>query len=250
MPMTATDRPQIDYAPGAADRTTRRVRLLAATVVLLVGCTFVAWKAGPRAWERVQLLYWQQRALTHLAPADLVVYDNKPELQSRAWKPEGGSRRLYDAEGAAYVCAGPWAHFYELCSSTGRQNEPTLFLHELTSPGGNRRLVAVEGSASSPPDSQPRECDIELRAVVFRPGSFYSPATELASSTRKVAIASDEPSRASGSLQVRVFAGQPDPSDPSHFTVRFEANDKRGTLDGWLLNDDTLRCEVRRELAR
>jgi hypothetical protein len=34
--------------------------------------------------------------------------------------------------------------------------------------------------------------------------------------------------------RVRVFAGQVDPDRSDHFTIGFEINGKRGTIDGWL----------------
>jgi hypothetical protein len=34
----------------------------------------------------------------------------------------------------------------------------------------------------------------------------------------------------------RIFAGQPDPNDESHFTINFERNGQRSTWDGWLID--------------
>jgi len=42
------------------------------------------------------------------------------------------------------------------------------------------------------------------------------------------------------------FAGQPDPTDDSHFTIRFELNGKPGIVDGWLKDDDTVAIETRK----
>ena len=44
---------------------------------------------------------------------------------------------------------------------------------------------------------------------------------------------------------VRLFAGQPDPLDGSHFTIRYETDLGPGTLYGWLLSDGHLWLEVR-----
>ena len=44
---------------------------------------------------------------------------------------------------------------------------------------------------------------------------------------------------------MRIFAGQPDALDPSHFTLEFEVGDKHDSLDAWLHSDDTLSISVR-----
>lgn len=38
--------------------------------------------------------------------------------------------------------------------------------------------------------------------------------------------------------QVRVYNGQPDPSDPSHFTIGYKVDGQRGTIDGRLADHD------------
>ena len=45
--------------------------------------------------------------------------------------------------------------------------------------------------------------------------------------------------------QLRLYAGQIDPNDESHFTIDCETPAGRGTIDGWLLADDTVKVEVR-----
>jgi len=47
------------------------------------------------------------------------------------------------------------------------------------------------------------------------------------------------PTVASGD-EWRWFAGQPDPADPSHFTLGYEVNEVPGTIDGWLCDDETV----------
>jgi hypothetical protein len=40
---------------------------------------------------------------------------------------------------------------------------------------------------------------------------------------------------------LRFYAGQADPKDPSHFTIDYDFDGQRGTIDGWLTDDDFLR---------
>lgn len=47
------------------------------------------------------------------------------------------------------------------------------------------------------------------------------------------------------SSRTRIYFGQPDPVDASHFTIGYDAGGVSGTIDGWLLPDDTVRLTVR-----
>ena len=40
--------------------------------------------------------------------------------------------------------------------------------------------------------------------------------------------------------KLRLFAGQPDPADGSHFTIAYELGGRPGTIDGFLRDDDTI----------
>jgi hypothetical protein len=42
-----------------------------------------------------------------------------------------------------------------------------------------------------------------------------------------------------------LYAGQADPADESHFTIDYATRAGRGTIDGWLLADDTVKLQVR-----
>ncbi|MFI5380631.1 MAG: hypothetical protein ACHRHE_15140 [Tepidisphaerales bacterium] len=46
-------------------------------------------------------------------------------------------------------------------------------------------------------------------------------------------------------LPMRVFAGQPDPLDESHFTFAYEYENQRGTIDAWLMDAQTVKFQVR-----
>ena len=50
--------------------------------------------------------------------------------------------------------------------------------------------------------------------------------------------------------KVRMFAGQPDPADPAHFTIRYELDDQPHVIDGWLRDDDTVLLAWRPQVAR
>jgi hypothetical protein len=51
-------------------------------------------------------------------------------------------------------------------------------------------------------------------------------------------------------IAVRLFAGQPDPNDSSHFTFEYEINGRRDIVDGWLEADDTVTLKCRNTLVK
>src|SRR4051812_23793610 len=118
--------PPLDYAPPLPWRRTRTARrIVLGTIVLTT--VLVAWRFAPRAWHQARLLYWQRQCMNHVAPSGQVVYSQKDSVA---------------------LVAPEWARFYELLSPPGGRPNATLFLHELHSPSGNRRLVEVECSQS------------------------------------------------------------------------------------------------------
>jgi hypothetical protein len=155
-----------------------------------------------------------------------------------------------------------------------------IFLHGLSSPGGNRRLVWVglSGSEFFTAENSPGNLHryrinptLEFVVVVFQPILTFDfvtqPPAEPVDRTRVwhmyVSIlrgtdpanwmhvkwpstsSATQGASHSGGLPLRLYAGQIDPHDPSHFTIDYVLPNQRGTIDGWLLDDDRLRFEPR-----
>lgn len=165
-------------------------------------------------------------------------------------------------------------------------DQHTVFLHELTSRGGNRRLVCVgvavgcnvfREQASPGHVTYCITLDLHFIAAVYTTtrmvnpedvrGPFVAPrdATDrwcVWFDRMKVRPTSD-PSRSVhvrcvpaakedanalpvfGCKPLRLYAGQVDPRDKSHFTIDYVFGTRRGILDGWLLDDERLRFEPR-----
>jgi hypothetical protein len=112
------------------------------------------------------------------------------------------------------------------------QSVGTAFLHERASPDGGRRLVAVDlfgGGAGG---------SISLLATVIEPAAGAGAiATITRGDGQTIALAPGD--------KLRVFAGQPDPNDASHFTIDYDLNGVRHTLDGWVVDDSEIKIESR-----
>jgi len=206
---------------------------------LLLGGVFLIALAlyfrGPEVWRRVQLVYGQQQCLDHSLPADQSVYEERPEAAR-----ELVNRLQYRSTpaGAAYFFDEDWAQFNALLAPPGIAPNATLYLHRRQTPDGRSRLVAVElltvrsiGAA--------RALDFSVR--VIEPGFLALPkdlSTGSGLVLGRVIV--------SANSSLRLFAGQSDPDNPSHFTIEYQEDDARHrTVDGWLRDDDTVALEPR-----
>jgi hypothetical protein len=242
MPMTVKDRLQIGYEPPPAPLRRRRIRSLVTFIALLAVVGPSAWIGGPRAWNRVVLLCYQGRATQYSAPADQVVFADDPREVTQLLRTTDYQRFDGTCESGAMRVAGCWEELYHLCSPPGRRPSATLFLHARRTGTKAPRLVVVELIDTVPGIHSPGWLDVEavLSLNVLKQGSaLFNPEQVTQSLTR---IRLGPPQTITG---LRFFAGQLDRADESHFSIAYQLNGKPGNLDGWLLDDDTVRLEVR-----
>lgn len=193
------------------------------------------WKWGRPAWRAVTVGYWQSRCLAYAAPPDQVVYEEiAGRLPGQAWPwngysvgdgtPMNGVRN----HGARHFIPTPWIKYRGYTF-----DRAVLFLHERTTPGGVRHLVVVE--------CLPRGRWFDgvinwLDPWAVKPvGWLREPPTWRHNTSGGMYGRPFPPPDT-----VRFFAGQPDPADASHFTIRVESQGPsgpvRGTIHGWLLD--------------
>lgn len=234
--------PQIEYAPQEPLHRRRKVRQMAiilAAVFLVIVC---ALGFGPRASQTVRLLYWQHKAMTYAPGSDEVVYDDFPA--DRGSLP-GSVNSLTPNGRADFRSAKPWERFYALCSPPGAKASGTLFLHERRSARG-ARLVVVQAF----PNARIYNSDLQtalsssklarsdvftVRCLVFLPGTGFAAPLQLTDRTTYI-----DPSPASFHDHCRWYAGQPDPKDASHFTIRCTVGTRTLSVEGWLTDDDNV----------
>jgi hypothetical protein len=210
------DRPHLDYSPRSPTYGRwRRLRLIGAIVVLLLLIP-VGWRAAPRVWNHIQVLYWQRKAMNYSPPADQVVYEDEPVAAALLLTKSGYSGSV--SPHSAMLMARPWDRFDARLSPPGAEPAATLFLHELRNSAGQRRLVVVQdyfrvfGAFRHAVSVTPSDSDAcYASGKVFRPGAAFSSPVELSSTMRFLNM---RPLNSSKSL--RWYAGQADPKDPSH----------------------------------
>ena len=120
-----------------------------------------------------------------------------------------------------------WARFHDALLQISRFGvvDPlsVVFLHERRSPLGSVRLVMVEFC--------PYQCGW-FRCNLVVPGTKQAPATAVLTTTTLSV------QRTTETDVLQVFAGQPDPANPSHFTIECRFNGSLHVIDGDLLDDD------------
>lgn len=227
--MTTDSSPKLDYAPAPPtlrSARTRRWAIAIGAVLLVAGVVNVT----PRAVRRLQVVYWQRQCMDYTALPTQVVYDNDPMEIPRLIAP----RLNYDgslASGHAFLI--PPAYRKLLRS----QSVGTAFLHERVTPQGQCRLVSVDLFGMT---MQPNKT-MTFNATAIDPTSVVRGPQALLTLTRgDGATITLQPSD-----KLRIFAGQPDPNDDSHFTIDYLLNGTRHTLDGWLKEDGVVIIEAR-----
>jgi hypothetical protein len=192
--------PPLNYAPRQPPQQRWSRWLFFASVLLAIAASSLWWL--PTEYRRLQMVYWQRRCLAYTASADHVVFD--PNSTTPVQSPV------------------PWTRFYSIYSPPWFRTAGTLFLHELKTPNGEPRLVALDLDCRNAmvPVVYPR---------VFIPGNFFRSPAETSSASRSFEI---------GVPAATLFAGTPDPADPCHFTFHAKLHSLVVTYDGWLGNDN------------
>jgi hypothetical protein len=132
-----------------------------------------------------------------------------------------------------------------------------LYLHRCTTVGGERLVVVhVSGKEemsinTDGPGGAYNAMIIatrELHALALQPGTLTADAAVLSDERSKLKVGSilvTVDSRAGVTAdrtgQLRLFAGQPDPTDPARFHIPYAIDGVGGTIDGRLTPDDVVR---------
>ena len=234
--------PQIDYAPQLPSHKRRRTMRRAVFGIIAMVAAFFAVESASPAWHRILILYWQHEAMTYSPPADRVVYDDDP---AQAPKLRAGNPKLLSgSSGETVDFAKPWEQLDALLSAPGAPPTATLFLHARRNATGQERLVVVSatkmaswqlllGPQTVPSTSQRR---VIIGALVCAPGAAFSNPTTIDNGNGPVGT----PLPILEGSRIRFYAGQADPRNESHFTIRATIDGNTVTLDGWLLADDRI----------
>jgi hypothetical protein len=296
-----TSAASVPYAPPPPLWRRKRARRLAITAAVLLPLAFVGWQWGPALYRHAQHLYWQRQCVQYVLPPGTVVYEEDPQRATVLLAENGSAYRPVRPDVASHDIrfSGPLVGFPNphvvirerppaldqllpsFDATDGIRWDGVVFMHQRRSPGGRERLVIVPlfmGGAYSDGHilinqvavvslASPRSL---TRAVLVNdPRSDSRPTHETVCAMRACCRTVDTAGKVSNQFvpSLRIFAGQPDPSDASHFTIEYEVREvknhplcselakndvlwERGVLHGWLRDDDTVDFRVSGPLAK
>jgi hypothetical protein len=111
-------------------------------------------------------------------------------------------------------------------------HDPILF-HELQRPDGTKRLVSLDYNELSAMSLSVLVLDFRFSSEIWAPTWSNTPKsipnTNVSGITNIPAITT-----------LKIYAGQPDPKDLTHFTFDYDSDGNRHTIDGWLTNADQI----------
>lgn len=204
--------------------------------VLLAGLLAV-WLGGRYLWRHFSLYNTQRACLTYTAPPTDVVFETDNAAATALYAAHHDSLGFFGPEGHASFGS------YPSCKSRFAGYMPifadgplaVIFLHERIGrgPGGQRRLLEIcfKGFIE---DTSELALVNAYSARVWEPASLFSEPRWIESKQPR------PPQWPNIALPTRIYAGQADPADASHFTFDYEANGTRDTVDGWLEADDSV----------
>jgi hypothetical protein len=224
---TTSDPPPLSYAPPPMWHRRRLFRRIVLCLVL-VAMAGAGTRWGPQYYRQGRLLYWQRKCMEYRAPADQVVYDRGPGAAallatSHEYLTLAAPSNLPAPVGREPACLTS----YQQGVGTPSPGGGVLFMHTLRVPSGADRLVIVRSNFrhDTPPMFIP---GFDLEVSVTELATWKSPPKDVTGAMEIDVMSSilQTPPR------MRIFAGQPDPADPAHFTIRYEFNGKRFIADG------------------
>jgi hypothetical protein len=187
------------------------------------------WRFGPDAVRRIRLLSAQRRAMAFSTGEGTIAFTTNDKDVKKCLSLGSSYTSLHQYDAGLIVT--PWRDFYARYSPPGGPSG-AAFCHELTSPSGNKRLVVVNIG-----DRTMNELSmIGLYPAVFIPGSLLT--------TPKQVLMSGFGTTVHG-WGTTIYMGTVDPSDASHFTIDIDTGGVRDTIDGYLLDNDTVTLEPR-----
>jgi hypothetical protein len=226
----------LNYVPSPHRRWFGRRSVLTALLPLSILIASSSYFGRPYLHQASYLLK-QRRAITHQLPADFVAYESDPDaaallLQKPDYRP--WLTPAFDRAGKPHGWQSPaFYHPKFLNELIPTKSDGTLFVHGRQNPAGQPRLVVVH-LAQFRQLGDPginTELVLEIRTRVLIPAS-WSPGSSLQKLGRPWNHMLSVEMKPKDHL--RLYAGQPDPNDATHFTIDYSLAAQQGVIDGYV----------------
>jgi hypothetical protein len=219
------------------------------SIIALLAVGGIRW--GSPIFAQASYLYWQHRCLTAREPETLVVYESDPSLAANLVASNGRyhfpMRPLFERGGPPASSRPPAyyrpAAYDRVAIPHGAGVDGVAFLHAMCPPGETARLVVCSfGCAATETDGR-YICAISM--TTWLPASYKLGSAVRGERTNLpmlcIYVFRGE--------RLRIFAGQLDPADSAHFTIPYDIEGVRGTIDGRIAASGTAQLSLRDGLA-
>ena len=206
------------------------------TLIAILGLVNFA----PFAFHYLQARLILRRCMNFTAVADKICFESDGAKSPLLALPGGEYRDELNHETASPWPVASWAprDWVELirCLDPTLKSlhfsPPLVFMHERKSADGRRRLVVLRYDGDITSEGGPTNHTFDFELV--DPSGW--PALKSVRTFQTTILSVSHPFS-------RIYFGQPDPADSSHFQLKYETEDGAGIIDGWLRNDHELSLE-------
>jgi hypothetical protein len=196
----------LNYAPRP--RVAKRIWRWIYGLIFAAAIAVAAVEWAPGLYRYVQFLYWQHRCMVFVQPPNHVVFE------------QAGTQIVHTEQCRSVM---------ELDSTL---NGCTIYLHEMHQPDGTRLLIAV---SLFPSVASGRSIELSIYPQISvaewtigpRPRELPTPVIVDWGGTAILWAGAN-------GQHCKIYAGQPDANNPSHFTFDYEIDGTRYTADVWL----------------
>lgn len=220
----------LEHAPQRPISSWRYFRLFRACTLVAIFLALAWW--GRAACMLAIRLKHERACERYDAPPDQVVFDSDPARAAAL----ANDPSFLISDGCAF--RRPPSDWQARAATLAVPGVPRalLFLHERHAAGGDHHIVAVDGFG----EPGVRTCFRVAHGVescvlepseMMRPMGLVFPWPFAQTLWRYTGDSRPD---------IRVYAGQPDPTDASHFTIRYESGGVMHTLDSYLAADGSL----------
>jgi hypothetical protein len=217
--MTDSPPPRLDYgSPPQLLRSPRFQRWTIRGLIVLVLLSSIGW--GPSLCHNLRAVYWERQCMSYASPADEVAYGI--DLTT------GGI--------VVQKSVPAWDTYYgfiKYAPAPSKGGFPVLFLHARQARGERPQLVAVDL----------RGGNITAGELIFNTWTPHAGSLTYPPEVRSGIYTVRLPELKTAEY-LRFYTGQPDQNDLSHFTIVFEIDGQKGTIDGRVIGEGRVDLRV------
>jgi hypothetical protein len=210
-------------------------RSIFSVLITSASLIFMIW--GRQITRKSALLYHQHQCLTYIAPENQVVFDEDPQaaadLLARSAEYESFVPVHPFSRAAVTHTPRCWTSFEKLAwGAAAPQHKHVLFLHELRTSNGMRRLVCVILNC---------EGRFKLESIVINPADLTNAPSNARTPITVIIGRGSRPHVVMEPREkhIRFYAGQIQRDDPSKFYIRYELDLQEHYICGRLNHDGT-----------